>query len=147
MITPPGTFASVDQSIIANTSTLVNTWREGPVATERATPDPACCGSVLDAPLDEPHAADLARVFAALADPVRLRLLSLIAAAGEVCACELLEPLGKAQPTVSHHTRALAEAGLIVGEKRGRWVWWSIVPERVALLADALAPARSPIRA
>jgi ArsR family transcriptional regulator len=101
----------------------------------------ACCPSVLDAPLDEAQAADLARAFAALADPVRLRLLSLIADAGEVCACELLEPLGKAQPTVSHHTKALADAGLIVGEKRGRWVWWSIVPERVATLADALAPA------
>ena len=101
----------------------------------------ACCPSVLDAPLGEAEAADLARAFSALADPVRLRLLSLIADAGEVCACELLEPLGKAQPTVSHHTKALADAGLIVGEKRGRWVWWSIVPERLAMLADALAPA------
>src|ERR1700732_3873371 len=100
-----------------------------------------CCASLLAAPLDEAQAADLARAFAALADPVRLRLLSLIADAGEVCACELLEPLGKAQPTVSHHTKALADAGLIVGEKRGRWVWWSIVPGRVAMLADALAPA------
>ena len=101
----------------------------------------ACCPSVLDAPLNEAQAADLAQAFAALADPVRLRLLSLIADAGEVCACELLEPLGKAQPTVSHHTKALADAGLIVGEKRGRWVWWSIVAERVAALAEALAPA------
>jgi ArsR family transcriptional regulator len=100
-----------------------------------------CCPSVLDAPLDEPQALDLARMFGALADPVRLRLLSLIADAGEVCACELVEPLGKAQPTVSHHTKALADAGLIRGEKRGRWVWWSIVPARVAMLADALAPA------
>lgn len=102
-----------------------------------------CCASVLDAPLDEAEAVDLAGAFAALSDPVRLRLLSLIADAGEVCACELLEPLGKAQPTVSHHTKALADAGLIVGAKRGRWVWWSIVPERVAMLADALAPARA----
>ena len=67
-------------------------------------------------------AEELARRFAALADPVRLRLLSLIATAGEVCSCDLLEPLGKAQPTISHHTKALADAGLIVGEKRGRWV-------------------------
>jgi ArsR family transcriptional regulator, arsenate/arsenite/antimonite-responsive transcriptional repressor len=106
----------------------------------------ACCRSVLDSPLDDAEAVDLARAFSALADPVRLRLLSLIADAGEVCACELLEPLGKAQPTVSHHTKALADAGLIVGEKRGRWVWWSIVPERVATLADALAPASRPAR-
>jgi ArsR family transcriptional regulator len=98
-----------------------------------------CCRSVLDAPLDEHEAEDLAHAYAALADPVRLRLLSLIADAGEVCACELLEPLGKAQPTVSHHTKILAEVGLIRGEKRGRWVWWSLVPERVADLRDGLA--------
>ena len=71
---------------------------------------------------------------------MRLRLLSLIADAGEVCSCDLLAPLGKAQqPTVTHHTKALADAGLITGEKKGRWVWWSIVPERMAELHDALA--------
>ena len=101
-----------------------------------------CCASVLAAPLDEGQAEDLARVFAALGDPVRLRLLSLVADAGEVCSCDLLEPLGKAQPTVSHHTKILAEAGLIVGEKRGRWVWWRIVPERLDEMRDALAGAR-----
>ena len=99
----------------------------------------ACCASVLEAPLSETEAQDLALAFAALADPVRLRLLSLIADAGEICSCDLLEPLGKSQPTVSHHTKALADAGLITGEKQGRWVWWSIVPERVAALRDALA--------
>jgi ArsR family transcriptional regulator len=99
----------------------------------------ACCASVLEAPLSETEAQDLALAFAALADPVRLRLLSLIADAGEICSCDLLKPLGKSQPTVSHHTKALADAGLITGEKQGRWVWWSIVPERVAALRDALA--------
>ena len=99
----------------------------------------ACCASVLEAPLSETEAQDLALAFAALADPVRLRLLSLIADAGEICSCDLLEPLGKSQPTVSHHTKALADAGLITGEKQGRWVWWSMVPERVAALRDALA--------
>jgi ArsR family transcriptional regulator, arsenate/arsenite/antimonite-responsive transcriptional repressor len=94
---------------------------------------------VLEAPLGESDAAELAQVFAALADPVRLRLLSLIAAAGEVCACDLLAPLDRSQPTVSHHTKVLADAGLIVGEKRGRWVWWSIVPARLAEVRDALA--------
>ena len=102
-----------------------------------------CCASVVAAPLAEPEAADLARAFAALADPVRLRLLSLIADAGQVCSCDLLAPLGKAQPTVSHHTTALAAAGLIRGERRGRWVWWSVVPERLAQLGDALAPRRA----
>jgi ArsR family transcriptional regulator, arsenate/arsenite/antimonite-responsive transcriptional repressor len=104
-------------------------------------PVDGCCPPLLEAPLREEEAADLAHVFAALSDPVRLRLLSLIAAAGEVCACELLAPVGRSQPTVSHHTKVLADAGLISGEKRGRWVWWSIVPARVAELRGALAPA------
>jgi ArsR family transcriptional regulator len=65
-------------------------------------------------------------------------VFNLIATAGEVCACDLLEPLGRAQPTISHHTKALAEAGLIVGEKRGRWVWWSVVADRVDAVRRAL---------
>jgi ArsR family transcriptional regulator len=108
-------------------------------ATEAATADPeTCCPSVLAAPLSEGDAKLLARGFAALADPVRLRLLSMIAAATEVCSCELLQPLGKSQPTVSHHTKALAEAGLIASEKRGRWVYWRIVPGRLEALRQAL---------
>jgi ArsR family transcriptional regulator, arsenate/arsenite/antimonite-responsive transcriptional repressor len=97
-----------------------------------------CCPSVLAAPLSEADAADLAAAFAALADPVRLRLLSMIASAGEVCSCDVVEPLGKSQPTVSHHTKVLADAGLIVGDRRGRWVWWSAVPERLDALRRAL---------
>jgi ArsR family transcriptional regulator len=111
----------------------------------RTSSGEACCASLLETPLDEAQATELARAFAALADPVRLRLLSLIASAGEVCSCDLLAPLDRSQPTVSHHTKALAEAGLIVGEKRGRWVWWSLVPERVQALREALElpiPAR-----
>ncbi|HZN15025.1 MAG TPA: metalloregulator ArsR/SmtB family transcription factor [Acidimicrobiales bacterium] len=100
-----------------------------------------CCAPLLAAPLADDDAQDLARTFAALADPVRLRLLSLIAAAGECCSCDLEAPLGKSQPTVSHHTKALAEAGLIVGEKRGRWMWWQVVPDRVALVREFLSPA------
>jgi ArsR family transcriptional regulator len=88
--------------------------------------DLVCCPSVTGAPLSEDDAQSLARVFAALADPVRLRLLSHVAEAGEICSCDLLEPLQKSQPTISHHTKALADVGLIRGEKRGRWVWWSI---------------------
>jgi ArsR family transcriptional regulator len=99
----------------------------------------ACCPSVLTAPLSEGEAGLLARGFAALADPVRLRLLSLIAAADEVCSCDLLQTLGKSQPTISHHTKALTEAGLITGEKRGRWVYWRVVPERLEALRSALA--------
>lgn len=102
-----------------------------------------CCAPVLEAPLRETEAAELAHVFAALADPVRLRLLSLIASAGEICSCDLLGPVDRSQPTVSHHTKVLADAGLIAGEKRGRWVWWSIVPSRVAELRNALDSAES----
>jgi ArsR family transcriptional regulator len=103
-----------------------------------------CCPSVLGAPLEEAEAAALARGFAALADPGRLRLLNLLAAtdAGEVCACDFVEPLGKSQPTVSHHLKVLSEAGLITGDKRGRWVWYSIVPEQLESLRAALAAAR-----
>jgi DNA-binding transcriptional ArsR family regulator len=114
------------------------------MARSKAIPAEAggCCTSVLAAPINEPQATDLARLFAALGDPVRLRLLSLVADAGEVCSCDLLESLDRAQPTVSHHTKILAAAGLIVGEKRGRWVWWRIVPERVDEMRDALAGAQ-----
>jgi ArsR family transcriptional regulator len=102
----------------------------------------ACCPSVQAAPLSEAQAGELARTFAALGDPVRLRLLSLLASApaGEVCACELVVPIGRSQPTVSHHLKVLTEAGLIAGDKRGRWVWYAVVPERMALLRGALAP-------
>lgn len=97
-----------------------------------------CCGSVVDAPLPEDEATELARVLGALADPVRLRLLSLVASQAEICSCDLLGPLGKSQPTVSHHTKVLADAGLLVGEKRGRWVWWRIEPDRLAAVRQAL---------
>ena len=101
------------------------------------TDSQVCCPSVLAAPLDQHDAEDLARVFAALADPVRLRCLSLIADAGEICACDLLDPLDRSQPTISHHTKVLAEVGLITGEKRGRWVHWSIVPARLDAIRQA----------
>jgi ArsR family transcriptional regulator, arsenate/arsenite/antimonite-responsive transcriptional repressor len=101
--------------------------------------DIALCGPpITEVPLSEPDAASLAAVLSAVADPVRLRLLSIVAAQGEVCSCHLQEPLGKSQPTISHHTRVLAEAGLIEGEKRGKWTWWRIVPERLASIRQAL---------
>ena len=106
----------------------------------KASTSAACCPSILAAPLTEADAEPLARAFAALGDPVRLRLLSLIAAAGECCSCELEEPLERSQPTISHHTKALAEAGLITGEKRGRWMWWTVVPERLEELRLLLTP-------
>jgi ArsR family transcriptional regulator len=101
--------------------------------------DGVCCAPLQASPLAEDEAVELAKLFAALGDPVRLRLLSLIAEGDEVCSCDLEEPLGKSQPTVSHHTKALADAGLITGEKRGRWMMWRIVPERIAAMRAALA--------
>ena len=99
----------------------------------------SCCNPLVNATLSEGEANDLARIFSALGDPVRLRMLSLIASEDEVCSCALEEPLQKSQPTISHHTRILAAAGLIVGEKRGRWVWWRVVPERLSDVARILA--------
>ena len=101
----------------------------------------ACCAPVLAAPLDEDGAAELAAAFKVLADPVRLRLLSLIAAApdGEACSCDLEEPVGKSQPTVSHHLSVLADAGHVTKTKVGRWVMCSVVPERLAALREALS--------
>jgi ArsR family transcriptional regulator len=106
----------------------------------RTTVATECCPSILAAPLAEVDAEPLARAFAALGDPVRLRLLSLIAAAGECCSCELEQPLDRSQPTISHHTKALADAGLITGEKRGRWMWWTVVPARLEELRGLLTP-------
>lgn len=100
-----------------------------------------CCPAVLSAPMSEARAGELAAAFAVLADPVRLRLLSLLASApaGEACVCELVAPLGRSQPTVSHHLKILADAGLIVGDKRGRWVWYRVVPDRLDQLRSVLA--------
>jgi ArsR family transcriptional regulator, arsenate/arsenite/antimonite-responsive transcriptional repressor len=100
--------------------------------------DALCCASVTSAPMSEDEALELSRVLGALADPVRLRLLSLVASCDEICSCDLEAPLGKSQPTVSHHTKVLAEAGLIVGEKRGRWMWWRVEPNRLAAVRQAL---------
>src|SRR3974390_3243712 len=104
------------------------------MATRNATTESTnglCCSGLTHEPLSTGEAERTAPVLAALGDPVRLRLLSIVAAEGEVCSCNLQGPLGKSQPTVSHHTRILAEAGLIVGERRGKWTWWQIVPERL----------------
>lgn len=98
-----------------------------------------CC-SVLVSTLDEPAASELARGFAALGDPARLRILSLLASApsGEICVCEFMQPLGKSQGTVSHHLKVLGEAGLVEGDRRGKWVWYRLVPERLAVLEAAI---------
>jgi len=105
------------------------------------TLDPiACCAPVRTDVLDEAQAVLLANSFAALADPIRLRLLSHIAAAGgdEVCACDLTDVSGRSQPTVSHHMKILVDAGLVDREKRGLWVWYRLVPSRLDALRSVL---------
>lgn len=99
-----------------------------------------CCPSVTQAPLSRSNATRLANAFAALGDPVRLRLFSLIAAAGdnETCACALVKPTGRSQPTVSHHLKVLREAGLITSIKRGTWVWYRADPQRLEELQSIL---------
>lgn len=107
-------------------------------ATEASVAGDLCCPSLVDTPIDEEEAAELGRVLAALGDPVRLRLLSLVASQAEVCSCDLERPLGKTQPTISHHTKVLVEAGLLIGERRGRWVWWRVDEARFAAIRKAL---------
>jgi ArsR family transcriptional regulator, arsenate/arsenite/antimonite-responsive transcriptional repressor len=104
----------------------------------------ACCAPLASEVVSVPDAEALSRQFAALADPVRLRLLSLLATAsgGSVCACELVEPVGKSQPTVSHHLKVLSEAGLITSERRGRNIWYAVVPAAIEALRQVLGPAQ-----
>jgi len=111
------------------------------VVTNRTALDPiACCGAVRTDVLDQGQAELLANSFAALSDPIRLRLLSHIAASGadEVCACDLVAPSGRSQPTVSHHMKILVDAGLVEREKRGLWVWYRLVPSRLDALRAVL---------
>ncbi|MGW2014899.1 ArsR/SmtB family transcription factor [Streptomyces sp. NPDC001927] len=106
----------------------------------------ACCAGLASAPLDEAEAQDLARVFKALGDPVRLRLLSMIASrdGGEVCVCELTPAFELSQPTISHHLKLLRQAGLVDCERRGTWVYYWVLPatlERLATVLKAPLPA------
>lgn len=99
-----------------------------------------CCAPITDEALSEDQSQELAGAFKVLSDPVRLRLLSLVAAAseGEVRAADLVAPLGRSQPTVSHHLSVLADAGLLVRDQRGREAWFRPVHERLAVLRAAL---------
>ncbi|MER6565274.1 metalloregulator ArsR/SmtB family transcription factor [Streptomyces sp. NPDC001093] len=100
----------------------------------------ACCPGVSTAPLDDERAAELAKAFKALGDPVRLRLLSMIASreGGEVCVCEMTPAFDLSQPTISHHLKLLRQAGLIDCERRGTWVYYWVLPEALDHLAAFL---------
>lgn len=110
-----------------------------PVLTPTAV---TCCSPVTGGLIDDKAAESLARMFKALGDPTRVKLLSMIAAADaqEACICDLTDPVGLAQPTVSHHMKLLVEAGLVMREQRGKWAYFSIVPGILESLASALAP-------
>ncbi len=100
-----------------------------------------CCPPLLKGNLTPDEAAQLAAIFRVLGEPARLQLLNLIAAQQnqEVCACELVEPLGLSQPTVSHHLKVMYEAGLLQKERRGTWIYYRIVQERLTMLREALS--------
>jgi len=100
----------------------------------------ACCAPLTAEVLSAPDAVTLAKQFAALGDPVRLQLLSLLATAdgGAICVCDLTEPVGRTQGTVSHHLRILVESGLATSEKRGRNVWYAVVPGALEALRAVL---------
>ena len=104
------------------------------------TDSAACCSPLAGRPIPADEAGRLAGMFKAVADPARLRLLSIIANhdGGEACVCDLTEPLDLSQPTVSHHLKTLTEAGLVTREKRGRWAYYAGVPEALDALGGVL---------
>jgi ArsR family transcriptional regulator, arsenate/arsenite/antimonite-responsive transcriptional repressor len=96
----------------------------------------ACCGPLAAPTLTDDEAAATAEVFRALADPARVRIVNVLATTGEpVCVCNLIEPLGLSQPTVSHHLKRLVDAGLLEREQRGKWAYFSLKPDAVSKLA------------
>jgi ArsR family transcriptional regulator len=122
-------------------------WHYGGMPTQLAVLSPApvtaCCAPLAKAPLSVDQATELSRRLKALADPTRLRLLSLLMAAenGEACTCDLAGPLGVSQPTVTHHLNTLAAAGLVAGERRGVWTWYRVVREALSAVASVITPA------
>lgn len=100
-----------------------------------------CCTPIFEGEINADAAADMAALFAALGDPVRLRIVSMLSAAagGTACGCDLEAPLSLSQPTVSHHLKILREAGLIEGTRDGRWVHYRLVPDRLQELSQALS--------
>ncbi|WP_188187787.1 ArsR/SmtB family transcription factor [Nonomuraea sp. SYSU D8015] len=112
-----------------------------------AAPTPVpCCAPIARAPLAETEAAELAGLLKAVADPVRLRLLSMIGShpGGEACVCDLTDAFDLTAPTISHHLKVLRTAGLIDGERRGTWVYYWIIPETVARLGALFIPLAEP---
>jgi ArsR family transcriptional regulator, arsenate/arsenite/antimonite-responsive transcriptional repressor len=101
----------------------------------------SCCAPT--SAVGDDDAASLARMFKALADPARVKILSMLLNADEVCACDMADGIGKTAATTSHHLKLLKEAGLITGERRGTWVHYRVVPQRLAAIRDALTDGPS----
>ena len=112
-----------------------------PVMTKVPVRGPACCPSGLGEQIDRSTAEELAVLLKAVADPARLQILSLLRTLPgcEACVCDLTEPLGLSQPTVSHHLKVLSKAGLVESEKRGYWTWYRVLPTRLGELSAVLA--------
>ncbi len=120
---------------------------DGHMAKQLPVLEPAavdCCAPLTEAPLNPEQADVLARRLKALADPVRLRLVSILLASPgqEACTCDLVGPLGIAQPTVSHHLKKLAEAGIVSGDRRGVWTYYRVSTEAISALLGMLSPLR-----
>jgi ArsR family transcriptional regulator, arsenate/arsenite/antimonite-responsive transcriptional repressor len=116
---------------------MIQSRPEPPLADE-------CCVPLLREPLTASQAADLAHILKALADPTRLRLVSMVAAhqGGEACVCDLTEPLGLTQPTISHHLKILVDAGIFTRDKRGVWAYYALVPAAMDALSAVLSTDR-----
>ena len=120
-----------------STTPSAETRTEHPVAE-------TCCAPLLREPITASQATDLAHLLKALADPTRLRLVSMVAAhdGGEACVCELTEPLGLSQPTISHHLKILTDAGILTRDKRGVWAWYALAPGVLDSISAALSTSR-----
>jgi ArsR family transcriptional regulator len=147
-----GSFSSTFpiQSRLVDESTIVNQCAslEGMPAPQ---PSPlaelaTCCNPVTGGVLDPAAAERLARIFKALSDPTRVRLVSLVVARGEAeaCVCELTDPVGVSQPTVSHHLKQLVEAGILTRSERGRWSYYRLATGALDTLAGTLAALTHP---
>jgi ArsR family transcriptional regulator len=98
-----------------------------------------CCVASSRAAMSSESAELIAELLTVMADPIRLRIVSMLVAETELCSCHLEGPLGKSQPTISHHMARLSESGLVIGDKRGKWTYWRLAPERLELLSGLLA--------
>ena len=125
---------------VADLSKFDNTCQTRPVSLPTTIEATACCVPRITSALTAEEADRVARVFKALGDPTRVRLLSLIAAGtgGEACICDLTEPVGLSQGTVSHHMKLLADAGLVTREQRGKWASFALTSDAMDAAADAL---------